>query len=260
MLISPFDQIAAEFERLRALPAGVSAAVRRGIWDALDCGNTTRVLEVGAGTGRIGEAFLDLGDRYVAVDTSQKMLGQFAEKASKFHVRAPSLVQADGRCLPLPEQSFDIVLMIQVVSGLPGWRQLLDEARRVLCASGAVVLGRAQGPDGGIDQRMRTQLGLILTTLGADATRPGAGREEARLWLSPSTNRTVEVVAGRWVEERTPRQFLIRHASGARFAALAASIREEALRQLTDWAVSTFGTLDSPFAEQHAFVLDVFVF
>jgi len=260
MITSAFDPIAAEFERLRPLPAGLPAAVRSAVWRTLGSGARARVLEVGAGTGRIGEAFLDLGDHYVAVDTSEKMLGRFAEKVNKSVKRVASLVQADGRSLPFADGSFDIVVMVQVVSGQAAWLQLLTEARRVLCAGGAVVLGRANGPDDGIDQQLRAQLGQILATLGVDASRPGAGREEARSWLSPSASRTVEVIAAHWVEERTPRQFLVRHASGARFAVLALSTKDEALRQLADWAVSTFGSLDVRFAEPHAFVLDVFVF
>jgi len=257
---SSFDPIAGEFDRLRALPAGVPAAIRNAIWGALGSDSGARLLDVGAGTGRIGEAFLSSSDRYIAVDTSAKMLAQFAHKAAKSRAPAPALVQADGRSLPFPDGSFDTVLLIQVVSGSAGWRQLLTEARRVLCPGGAVVLGRTNGPLDGIDQRMRSQLAQILATLGVDASRPGAGREDADRWLSPSASRTAQVIAARWVAERSPREFLTRHATGARFIALPASIRDEALRQLADWAVCTFGTLDFPFVEPHAFVLDVFVF
>ena len=66
-----------------------------------------------------------------------------------------------------------------------------------------------------------------------------------------------EVVAARWESPRSPRDFLARHATGARFAALPQPIKDEALRRLADWAVVTFGALDATLIEPQAFLLDV---
>src|SRR5262249_21208723 len=104
------------------------------------------------------------------------------------------------------------------------------------------------------------QLSLILAERGIDAHRRGAQREEARAWLAPSARRMTEVVAARWEAIRTPGDFLARHATGARFAALPQPIQDAALRRLADWAIATFGALAATFAEPHAFVLDVCVF
>jgi ubiquinone/menaquinone biosynthesis C-methylase UbiE len=260
MSISAFDTIAADFEGLRALPAGLPAAIRDAVWDALGPESAHRVLEIGAGTGRIGQAFLATGDRYIAVDSSAMMLARFAQKAGASYTSTVSLVLADGRSLPFADGSFDAVLLVQVISGSPGWRQILTDARRVLSPGGAIVLGRATAPPEGIDQRMRTQLSFLLAEAGVDARRPGADRNESCDWLGASARRSVEVIAGRWEAERSPRDFLLRHASGARFAALDQSTRDEALRRLADWATNTFGDLDAKFIEMHSFVLDIFVF
>jgi SAM-dependent methyltransferase len=217
------------------------------------------VLDLGAGTGRVGAAFVAAGDAYVAVDPSAGMLARFARNPA-IRGNPAALVQADGRALPFPAAAFDAVLLVQVLSGLTGWRRLLSEARRVLRAGGGLVLGKATGPPEGLDARMRAQLSLILTEWGIDAHRRGAQREEARAWLAPSARRMTEVVAARWEAIRTPGDFLARHATGARFAALPQPIQDAALRRLADWAVATFGALDATFAEPHAFVLDVCVF
>jgi ubiquinone/menaquinone biosynthesis C-methylase UbiE len=255
--MSDFDAIADDFDRFRALPAGVPAAIRAAMWDALGNVPGAQVLDLGAGTGRIGEAFVTAGDAYIAVDPSARMLARFAAKTATQGRPAPALVQADGQSLPFPPAAFDAVLMVQVLSGSPGWRRLLAEARRVLRPGGGLVLGKAIGPPEGLDARMRAQLSQILAEAGVDARRPGAQRDDARAWLAPRTRRMTEVVAARWEASRSPRDFLDRHATGARFAALPQPIQDEALRRLADWAVDSFGTLETPLIEPHAFLLDV---
>ena len=257
--MSDFDAIAEDFDRFRALPAGVPAAIRDAMWEALGIPRGGHVLDLGAGTGRVGEAFVAAGDAYIAVDPSSGMLARFAAKAASRGESAPALVQADGQALPFPEAAFDAVLLVQVLSGSSGWRRLLLEGRRVLRPGGGLVLGKATGPAEGLDARMRAQLSVILAELGADARRRGAQREDARAWLAPTARRMTEVVAARWDATRSPRDFLARHATGARFATLPQPIKDEALRRLGDWAVATFGTLDAPLIEPHAFVLDVCV-
>src|SRR5690348_9771383 len=125
MSASDFDAVAQDFDRFRPLPAGVPAAIRRAIWDSLGIAGTGRVLDLGAGTGRIGEAFVAAGDEYVGIDASSRMLARFAEKTSGPRSPRPALAQADGEALPFPEATFDAVLIVQVLSGSPGWRGIL---------------------------------------------------------------------------------------------------------------------------------------
>jgi len=199
------------------------------------------------------------GDAYIAIDASAGMLAQFAAKVSAHDGPRPLLVQGDGQSLPFPAAAFDAVLIVQVVSGLPGWRRLLSEALRVLRPGGGLVLGQRIAPADGLDARMRSQLSLILAELGIDARRPGGGRDDTRQWVAAAAERMVEVVAARWDATRSPRDFLDRHATGARFTALPQPVRDEAMRRLTAWSIATFGSLDAEFIESHTFVLDVCV-
>lgn len=57
-----------------------------------------------------------------------------------------------------------------------------------------------------------------------------------------------------------PREFLVRHRTGARFAALPEAVQDEALEQLSAWAEKTFGSFDSASREEHSFELEVFEF
>jgi ubiquinone/menaquinone biosynthesis C-methylase UbiE len=256
-VISAFDAAAPAFERHRTLPDAVPPAIRAAVLAALG-EPSPRLLDLGAGTGRFGRPFIAAGDAYVGIDLAFAMLHEFAAFTATGR-SAPSLAQADGERLPFPDATFDAVLMIQVFGGMRGWRRVLDEARRVLRRSGALVLGRSVAPAHGVDARLREQLALILGELGV-ARQAKNMREDAQQWLAAQASRSSRIVAATWSAERTARAFIDRHRTGARFSALPDAIKDTALRHLADWAVATFGTLDAGTREQHSFELRIFQF
>jgi ubiquinone/menaquinone biosynthesis C-methylase UbiE len=252
---SRFDSVAPTFDRHRALPDGVPEAIRAAVLGAVEAASP-RLLDLGAGTGRIGIPFVAAGDDYVGVDLSFGMLGAFAQRGGSG--RAPRLVQADGEHLPFRDATFDAVMLIQVFGGMRGWRRLLVEARRVLRGAGVLVLGRAVAPPDGLDARMKQQLALLLGEIGAPADRTNT-RQHAQDWLEQEARGT-RLVAATWTARRTPRGFIERHRTGARFSALPAPVKEEALRRLGAWATTAFGSLDAASVEPHGFELQLFRF
>src|SRR5690242_9437861 len=119
---SAFDRSAASFERYRTLPKGIPEAIRAEIWQVRRDRDQARILDVGAGTGRIGKAFVEANDFYIAVDASLAMVQEFRE-----HSETALLIQADGTSLPFASHSFDVVMLMQVLSGAQDWRGLLEE-------------------------------------------------------------------------------------------------------------------------------------
>src|SRR4051794_18329565 len=147
-----YDAMAADFDRRRPLPDGVVDAIRGMVLGAVRLPRP-RILDLGAGSGRIGRTFVHEGDDYVGVDLSSGMVRSFARQ-----VDASRLVQADGGCLPFHDATFDAVLLVQVLSGAKRWRPLLTEAVRVLRPGGVVAVGRVIAPEDGVDARMKTRL------------------------------------------------------------------------------------------------------
>jgi SAM-dependent methyltransferase len=248
---SAFDALAPRFERDRALPADVAAAVRAAVREVTGIARP-RVLDLGAGTGRIGWPFVAAGDDYVGADLSLGMLRAFAQRCDG----APRLVQADGHRLPFRDATFDAVLLIQVFGGIDDWRTFTAEVRRVLQPSGAILTGRTRAPEDGVDARMKRQLDGIV------GTRPGGAnrREDIERLLGASAADTERRVVGTWTAERMPRQFIARHRAGARFSALPESAKDDAMARLADWAEKAFGSLDAMSPESHTFELRVFKF
>lgn len=257
--MTEFDVVASAFDAHRAQPEGLAVSIRDAVWRVAGVGSG-RVLDVGAGTGRVGGAFHAAGDGYVGVDPSRGMLDRFVARADADHGRRPSLIQADGCALPFAAGVFDAVLLVQVLSGLSAWRQVLDEARRVLRPKACLAIGRTILSPDGVDRRMRDQLITILADLDIRAGRPGASAAEAAGWLAPQAHRHTHLTVGEWERTGTPADFLDRHRTGARFAALPKPVQGAALARLEAWTRSTIGALDRSIVEHRKFELDVFTF
>ncbi len=214
-----------------------------------------RVLDLGAGSGRIGKAFVDGNHLYIGVDSSLAMLREFLTQS-----HAAPLVQSDGTQLPFADGSFDVVMLMQVLSGAQDWQGLLLEVRRVLRPRGVVVVGHTATHASGVDAQMKRRLSEILREMGVAWHEPQKARRESLAWLESSASCRHRIRAASWIADRTPREFLVRHRTGARFAALPAAVQDEALQKLSAWAEATFGPLDTAYSEKHAFELGIFEF
>ncbi len=257
---SAFDSTAATFERDRPMPSGVPEAIRSAIWQAAPVPAPARVLDLGAGTGRFGKAFVAAGDLYIGIDLSFPMLREFRANSM-----SACLAQADGQQLPFRDGSFDVVMLMQVLSGAGNWQGILSETLRVLRAGGFIVVGHTVSSQEGMTARLKHQLNLILEEMIPEETnvvrhQPQQARRQALAWLESSAGRRLHLCAASWSTSTTPREFLARHRTGARFAALPASAQEDALHQLGAWAKTAFGSLDTVFPEERSFELDVFEF
>ena len=95
-----------------------------------------RVLEIGCGTGaicRLLAARPEVGE-VLGVDPSPVLLARARELASG--IRNLSFREGDGRDLPLPGASFDVVVVHRVLSHVPDPEQVLGQAFRVLRPGG----------------------------------------------------------------------------------------------------------------------------
>ncbi len=252
-MTSTFDLNAAQFERHRAFPQGVPEAIRQAIWESTAARPSDWLLDLGAGSGRIGRAFVEAGDSYLGVDFSLAMLREFRARDS-----AAYLFQADGGFLPFRDHSFGLVLLMQVLSGAHNWQKLLGETKRVTSPGGWVVVGQTATPADGVDVRMKKQLMQILKQMGAASHESKRSREESLQWLRTACSRETQVTAVSWTSQRTPREFMQRHRSGARFSSLPGMVQDEALQKLSVWANTTYGSLNDVFSEKHSFDLHLF--
>jgi SAM-dependent methyltransferase len=103
-----------------------------------------RVLDAGAGTGRITSTLRNSGHRAISLDYSMEMLRTAAVAASKHGAHAPS-IQGDVFKLPFADNAFDSVVSMTVLRHFPQWREILAEYLRVVRPGGRVVFDAASG-------------------------------------------------------------------------------------------------------------------
>jgi SAM-dependent methyltransferase len=105
------------------------------VMEALDPQSRDDVLEVGCGSGYYTRALVQAGARVTATDLSPA----YVEQARRLAPEAAFLVE-DAQYLSFPDESFDRVLMTEVVEHVPEPARAVEEAARVLRPGGVLAL------------------------------------------------------------------------------------------------------------------------
>lgn len=110
------------------------------------------VLDFATGTGRLSYALLNRPEfkgRIIAIDISQKMLEQAAEKVSSVdHQRRVEFMRHLSMPLPFADASFDVVCCLEVLELLPDAQVALNEMSRLLRPGGVLLTSRGTEESG----------------------------------------------------------------------------------------------------------------
>src|SRR5207249_720410 len=127
-----------------------------------------RLLEVGAGTGRISLPLLARGADLVGVDLSSKMLARQRRKEP-----AARVAQGDATRLPFAAGQFDGLLTIHVLHLIGDWRMALREFRRLLRPGGVYVNSWNWHNADDVEARLRDYWRGQVVAHGGEWRRPG---------------------------------------------------------------------------------------
>jgi SAM-dependent methyltransferase len=238
-----FDGQATDFDLRAGLPAGVARRVAAAVGELVPAGGGV-VLEIGAGTGQIGEPLARGRHRYLGMDVSGPMLAVFRRKLGS----GGALVRADaGVRWPIRSGGVELVFLSRAAHLLPP-AVLVEETLRVASPRGAVVVfgGVRCRPDS-LRAVLRRQMRRLLAEHGIE------GRN-----ASDSQTRIAGALAARGGEilpARTAAAWAVVHRAGDALAAWRAKagiggravtpeIQEGVLRRLEDWIRARYGSLD----------------
>jgi len=134
-----FHKHAAEWDRIRALHVA-ERDVEAAMDEALGEGSFHLLVDLGTGTGRILELFGPNIERGLGIDLSLDMLHLARARLERSGLRHCSVRQGDIYDLPVPANSFDVVVLHQVLHYLDDGARAIREAARVLAPSGRLVV------------------------------------------------------------------------------------------------------------------------
>jgi len=134
-----FRRHAAEWDRIRKLHVA-DAAVEDAISAALADKPIRALLDLGTGTGRMLELFASDIERGLGLDLSLDMLAVARSRLDRTGIRNCSVRQGDIYDLALPRDSFDVVIIHQVLHFLDDSARAIREAVRVLRPGGRLLV------------------------------------------------------------------------------------------------------------------------
>lgn len=134
-----FAEHAREWDAIRSLhvpEAQVEAAIREAVGEK----PLRRLLDLGAGTGRMLELFAPQAEQAIGVDLSSAMLAVARGRLEKAGARNVQLRQGDIYALPIERNSCDLVIVHQVLHYLDDPGRALREAARALAPGGRLLV------------------------------------------------------------------------------------------------------------------------
>jgi ubiquinone/menaquinone biosynthesis C-methylase UbiE len=134
-----FRRHAAEWDRIRKLHAA-DTAIEEAIRAALTDKPIRALLDLGTGTGRMLELFAGDIERGLGLDLSLDMLALARARLDRAGLKHCSVRHGDIYDLALPKDSFDVVIIHQVLHFLDDSGRAIREAARVLRPGGRLLV------------------------------------------------------------------------------------------------------------------------
>lgn len=240
-----FDGQALDFDLRAGLPAGIARQVAAALAELAPEGSGV-ILDLGAGTGQIGEHLAGGRSHYLGIDVSGPMLAVFRSKlGARAHI---ALVRADGSVSwPIASGRVKLVFLSRAAHLLPP-AVLVEEALRVASPEGAlVVFGGVRSEPDSLRAVVRREMRRLLAEHGVEARR--AGDSQGRLAGALAER------GGEILPVRTAASWPVVHRAGDALAAWRAKsglggravtpeVQDSVLRRLEDWIRERYGSLD----------------
>ena len=195
-----FARIAPSWDEERSLHAA-DDVVEAAIVDLVGTGHRS-VLDVGTGTGRMLQLLGRTAQRAIGLDSSHSMLAVARANLERAEIRHVDLRQGDVYSPPFERNSFDLIVIHQVLHFLDDPARALREAARLLTPGGRLLIVdfaphtleflRTEHAHRRLGFRTDTvtawldQAGLdveVTRTLAAPASEDGAERLTVSIWL-----------------------------------------------------------------------------
>jgi len=253
-----FDSQAATYDQRAGLPARVGCAVARAVLGLAEAQPGDVVVEVGAGTGQIGQWFAHESVRYVGCDLSPGMLYRFRRRLDRWGETRTLLVADGNQGWPCRDATARVIFSSRAIH-LLHLEHVVAETLRVAHPRGALLLvGRVQRPTTSLQSQMQYQLQRLLRHYGLPA---GTGEQYQQRLMAHccqcGAEALIPVVVARWRVASTPGDAIAawRDKPGLSGLDPPAALKHAILTELASWAEATFGGLERQVESEVAYAL-----
>src|SRR6202163_1175806 len=193
-----FKAHAAEWDRIRRLHAA-DEAVEAEVRAALSDRPFRSLLDLGTGTGRMLELLGPQIERGLGLDLSLDMLAMARARLDRAGLRHCSVRQGDIYDLALPRDSFDLVIVHQVLHFLDDSARAIQEAARVLRPGGRLMVVDFAPHDLEFlrDEHAHRRLGFAPETVTGWLTAAGLEMLQQKT-LPPEPNSAGKIAVSLW--------------------------------------------------------------
>ena len=159
-----FDRVAAAFGE-QVLPGRTWEGLSRALLQLAPRG---RYADLGIGDGLLTLMLSEIAQSVTAVDISPEMLAQLRARAAAKGIDNVETVEGEIEDLPLPDASFDVVVLSQALHHAVRPERALSEARRILVPGGRLLVLDllAHTEEWVRDQLQHVHLGFTESALG----------------------------------------------------------------------------------------------
>jgi ArsR family transcriptional regulator len=134
-----FSRLAPEWDRIRSLHAP-EAVVEAAVLNALGPKPIHNLVDLGTGTGRMLQLLAPRASRTVGLDASHAMLSVARANLEKAGLPRLELRQGDIYAPPFPRDTFDLVIIHQVLHYLDDPARAIREAARLVAPGGRILV------------------------------------------------------------------------------------------------------------------------
>lgn len=252
-----FDDQAKTFEIRAGLSESTCQAIVEKALNIAKIQPDSLIVEVGAGTGQIGQWFASESVKYLGFDLSQAMLQQFHQHLGKERENV-TLLQGDANQRWQVEDGTASLIFSSRTLHLLNLEHVVRESLRIAKPGAVVLVGSVQRQKNSVKHQMREQMQTLLAQETLQGRRKNKLlRQLIELFIQRGAQTIEPVVASRWQVASTPRQSLESWRSKANLAGieLDEEIKQNVLAQLEIWAEKTFGELDTPIESEETYIL-----
>lgn len=134
-----FARLAPEWDRIRSLHAP-EAAVEAAVLESLGSKPVRDLADLGTGTGRMLQLLAPKAIRAVGLDASHAMLSVARANLERAGLRNVELRQGDIYAPPFPRDTFDLIVIHQVLHYLDDPARAIREAGRLVAPGGRILV------------------------------------------------------------------------------------------------------------------------